>query len=69
MGKGGKGAAGAAAGAAKKKKKDTGGGGSAAGGAQDGEDTPFLKDDLNQAHQWKPLKRSCMSQSPLENSG
>jgi len=69
MGKGGKGAAGAAAGATKKKKAGAPAGAAGNSGAPEGEDTPFLKDDLNQAHQWKPLKRSCMSQSPLENSG
>merc|ERR1711998_51392 len=74
MGKGGKGASGGAAVAAKK--KSGGSSNHSAGldqkhdaGAEEGEDTPFIKDDLAAAHTWKPIKRPYLRGSPLENSG
>ena len=73
MGKGGKGASAGAAAAAKKKGGGSGGdaglGNKHDAGADEGEETPFIKDDLAAAHNWKPIKRSYLRGSPLENSG
>merc|ERR1719393_739565 len=35
----------------------------------DGESDPMLNDELSSAHTWKPIKRSFLRSSPLENSG